>query len=735
MKLMRHRLSPPSGQSFAPHRPALQRWVLRCALVATLGIGMATPYQAQALDLPEWMDLSWMGFGSNSAEESEQPPQPRAPVAIDQPHAIEDLAYGDLLFEFYQEHYFSAITKILVAKERGLFKNNSEHAELVLGALYVSYGLLDAGEAIFNRLLNTYTSPQGADESWYQLARINYKRGHTQHALDILVHNINEPLETRATEHLLLQILCHIRLGQLDQAQALSQYLKKDQAQSLFVRFNMGSALAQLGDMEQAAGYYTDVVNTPIANDSSPQAELDKTLRDQAALALGIHYLRSNQLHLAEQTLLRIRLFGPVANRALLALGWTHFHSQRQADALTPWMELNERPLTDPSVQESILNVPFVFEQLGALQDALDGYNSAYKIFRNQRRKLETIKVGILQPEWIEKISPVDLSGQDVMGSLPEFRLPVDDEVSRHLYRYFASNEFQRLYHNYRELQRLYMVLNHWEQQFPSFNQMIATNVDRLDQLAPQAEQAITQSQKFYAYSRVKLDEFETRLDEIIATNDLMGLANVAQLTQKARLDAIEETLTGMNDPDMYREEWEKLALLKGLLLWDLNASAIDKRWEASKEQVAMENMLTELENRIRAVTAAREVRLNRFYGFESRILDLHQRVEDLKAETAQQLRQQRSQMQKVAVAIIEQQQKQLDTMRAKSLLAIARLQDLGYMQERDRKRVREQSIMLELGKEPEAAPAGTDEDIIPLDKKAPANNLGDVIKRIFSDE
>ncbi|WP_290579458.1 tetratricopeptide repeat protein [Ketobacter sp.] len=691
--------------------------------VLVVALGLATPLPALALD---WNPLHWFGNHETSTQ-AETAEQPKTPIPIDQPHSIEDLAYGDLLFEYYQQHYFSAITKILVAKERGLFKNNSEHAELVLGALYVSYGLLDSGEAIFRNLLNTYTSPQGADESWYQLARIYYKRGATGQALSILTSNIQEPLESRATEHLLLQILCHIRLGQVDQAQALTQYLKEDQAQSLFVRFNMASAMAQLGDMERAAGYYSDV----LAN-SRPTTELDKTLNDQAALALGIYYLRSNQLALAEQTFHRVRLYGPVANRALLALGWTHFHGDRKLDALTPWMELNERALTDPSVQESILNVPFVFEELGALQDALDGYKAAYKIFRNQRRRLESIKLDIQQPDWIERISPVDISGQDAMGRLPEFQLPVNDEVSQHLYRYFASNDFQKLYRDYRELQRLYMVLRHWERQFPSFNEMINTHVERLNELAPKAETAIDRSKNFYAYSRVKLDEFEARLSEIIANDDLMGMANVPQLLQKERLDAIEAALVQLDDPDLYYEEWEKLKLLKGLLMWDLNATAIDKRWEATKEQVAMDNMLVELEQRIRAVASAREIRLNRFYGFETRIQTLYQQVKGLEMETAALLRQQRRQMQDVAVSIIEQQQMQLDRMRAKSLLAIARLQDLGYMQERDRKKQQDQSIRLELGAEPAAGAAEAAE---PAGNQEPSQTLSDVIKRIFSDE
>jgi tetratricopeptide (TPR) repeat protein len=717
---MRHRVN----HSMAI-KPAALSWLMCCTLLVMTGV--TAPNRAYAID---WDVFDWFGSTVSEAPATE-PAQPRQPVPIDQPHAIDDLAYGDLLFEFYQEHYFSAITKILVAKERGLFKNNSEHAELVLGALYVSYGLLDSGESIFNNLLNDYTSQEGADESWYQLARIFYKKGNPQRALDVLTNNIMEPIESRATEHVLLQVLCHIRLGQVSQAQSLTPYLKIDRAHSIFVRFNLGSAFAQLGDMEQAAGYYKDILNG-----NQPRSELDKTVHDQSALSLGIHYLRNNELELAEQTFHRIRLYGPVANRALLALGWTHFHADRKIDALTPWMTLNERPLTDPSVQESILNVPFVYENLGALQDSLDGYKAAYKIFRNQRRKLNVIKQDIQKPDWIEKISPVEHSSADIMGTLPEFQLPVNDEVTQHLYHYFASNEFQRLYKDYRELQRLYLVLSHWERQFPSFDEMINTHVNRLNELAPKAEHAVQQSQKFYAYSRVKLDEFETKLNEIIANDDIAGLANVAQLAQKERLDAIEATLEQLNDTDMYAEEWDKLALLKGLLLWDLNALAIDKRWEASKEQITLNNMLTELENRIRAVAAAREVRLNRFYGFETRVIELRQRVAQLKQETAQNLRSQRQVMQTVAVSIIEQQQKHLDTMRAKSLLSIARLQDLGYMQERDRKKLREKSIIFELeaenAEQTESTSSTAATDVIPVEEKGAAKNLGDVIRRIF---
>jgi len=703
-----------------PRRRVTARWVRRCLLLGTVTALASSP--AQAI---EWNPLHWFD-GSNGQQQAEAPPPAQGPVPIDQPHRIYDLAYGDLLFDYYQEHYFAAITKILVAQQRGSLDKNSEHAQLVLGALYVSYGLLDDGEAIFHNLLNTYATPQAADEAWYQLARIHYKRGNTQQALQILTSNIAEPMESRATEHVLLQILCLIRLGDVAQAQSLTQYLKQDQAPSLFVRFNMGSALAQLGEMEQAAGYYEDVI-TQASESGQPTSELDKTLTDQASLALGIHYLRNNQLIPAQRTLQRIRLYGPVANRALLALGWSQLRANHDIAALHPWLELSERALTDPAVQESKLNVPYVYERLGALQDALDGYQSAYAVFGEQRTQLDSIKQDIHKPDWIKRISPVDLTAQQAMGTLPEFKLPVDDPSTQYLYLFFASNDFQRLYRDYRELQRLYMVLVHWQRQFPSFDNMIATHMARLDKLAPKAEKALTRSQEFYQESRTQLQEYETRLKDIIANDDLMGLANVTQVIQKQRLDAIEANLKAMNDPDRYREEWEKLKLLQGLLEWDLNDAAIAKRWQASKDQADMNRMLDELETRIQGVMTARDTRLQRFQGFENRIQTLQQQITALQEQTAAQLRQQRTRLQTEADAIITREQQHLDQMRAKALLAIARLQDRGYMQERQRQDAEA------AGKAAPALPpsGGVKIKEIPEDKSP--QTLQDAIRGIFS--
>lgn len=603
-----------------------------------------------------------------------------APQPIDQPQPVRDLPYGDALFEYYQQHYFAAITRILIARQRGQLGGDAEHAQVLLGALYTSYGMLDKGEAIFNQLLASNATPAAADEAWYQLARIHYKSGDFVRARDILTGNIVTPLPKRPTEHSLLLALCHIRLGEADQAKALLPYLKDDDNLSVYARFNLGAAFAQAGELDKASRFYSAVAETDTRDENS------LVLKDQATLALGVRHLKQQQWEEARAVLEDIRLYGPVSSRGLLALGWTYFHGPDPADALSPWEALAERDLTDPAVQEALLNIPYVYEQQGALQDALDRYRQAHDTFRQQRDVLEQAKQDIRQPDWIRKISPLSLENtQDVMDAIPPFKLDAEDPASRHLYLYFASNEFQRAYRDYRELQRLYMVLQHWKRQLPSFNQMIATHLQRLEKLGPKSERAAAYSRKFRAYARVKRDEYGQKLDQIIANDDLLGTATVPQQDQKARLDAVEAGLKALGEPALYEEEWRKFNMLKGLLMWDLNATALDRRWEMSKDRIAIDNLLQEMEQRIRGVEQARASRMDRFQGFESRITGLEQRITATQAGIAIALQQQRNHLQTIAAGIVEQHQAQLDRMRGKALLSIARLQDRGYVQERER--------------------------------------------------
>ncbi len=54
---------------------------------------------------------------------------------------IQDLHYGDVLFYFYQEDDFEAITRLNAYEQWGLLSHHHDESQLLLGGLYLSLGL------------------------------------------------------------------------------------------------------------------------------------------------------------------------------------------------------------------------------------------------------------------------------------------------------------------------------------------------------------------------------------------------------------------------------------------------------------------------------------------------------------------------------------------------------------------------------------------------------------------
>ena len=91
---------------------------------------------------------------------------------------VQDLAYGEVLFEFFQEDYFAALTRLLAAQQRGELTHHAAEAELMLGGLYLSYGQHRLAGEIFERVLAQSVDPALNDRAWFFLAKIWQQRGY-----------------------------------------------------------------------------------------------------------------------------------------------------------------------------------------------------------------------------------------------------------------------------------------------------------------------------------------------------------------------------------------------------------------------------------------------------------------------------------------------------------------------------------------------------------------------------
>ncbi|MEM9057567.1 MAG: hypothetical protein AAGD86_08830, partial [Pseudomonadota bacterium] len=102
------------------------------------------------------------------------------------PTAVQDLDYGEVLFHFHQGDQFGALARLLAADKLDRIDRHRDDAELLLGGLYLSFGLHDEAAETFARLLNDSVPPVSRDRAWYYLANIRAQRGFADDALSAL---------------------------------------------------------------------------------------------------------------------------------------------------------------------------------------------------------------------------------------------------------------------------------------------------------------------------------------------------------------------------------------------------------------------------------------------------------------------------------------------------------------------------------------------------------------------
>ena len=142
--------APQGAAASGPAKPVPRRLLGRvCAVMAAGFVGAAGAQGVQGVQ----------GGQSGSA-----------PAVITAPH------YGDTLFHFYQDHWFGAITSLMVSQHFGRVAPHDDEAEVLRGGMMLSYGLHEQAAEIFAKLIDQQAPQAVRDRAWFFLARIRHQR-------------------------------------------------------------------------------------------------------------------------------------------------------------------------------------------------------------------------------------------------------------------------------------------------------------------------------------------------------------------------------------------------------------------------------------------------------------------------------------------------------------------------------------------------------------------------------
>ena len=585
-----------------------------------------------------------------------------------EPTIVKDLHYGEVLFYFYQEDYFPAIVRLLASQSQSNLDNHIDDSELLLGGMYLSYGHHLEAASIFERLLANNVNPGIRDRTWFFLAKIWMQRGYleqSQQALDRIEGDLPKILQREA---LMLQAQILIDAGDYPEAIALLQNWKGRTEWASYAKFNLGVALVRNGQVDAAQEILEDLGEMNPFND-----ELG-SLRDKANLALGYALLQDDQPLAAKPALQRVRLEGPFSNKALLGVGWADAELESYQRALVPWMELRSRDLLDSAVQESMLAIPYALAQLDSISQSADHYLNAIEAFYEESNRLDRTIAHIESGDMFR-----DFVSADPLGSTGWYwrleELPEGPEA-RYLFHLLSTHEFQEGLKNYRDLNYMHRNLDDWQQSVDVYANMLETRQQAYAERLPRVEETLARADLDGMVDR-KL-EFDSLLNDIERSNDWLALATPAEFKMWGEITGLEATPALSADIPEAAEVREKIALLRGVLQWDLEKQFKDRLWRIRRNLRQSGEALVETQRARRQIDESMRQQPLEFAAFSERVYGLGPRIEGMKIRIEDQMADQRAFLRNIAVGELQAQKDRLDIYTVQARFALAAIYDIA---------------------------------------------------------
>jgi hypothetical protein len=579
---------------------------------------------------------------------------------------IQDLHYGDVLFYFYQEDDFEAITRLNAYEQWGLLSHHHDESQLLLGGLYLSLGLHNEAGTRFQQLLTAQTPEGVRNRAWFYLAKVWYARGYLDRAEQAIrqVQGRLPPALEAEKQHLFANIL--LRQGRFQEAAGLLANWKGPADWMAYAQFNLGVAYVRDGKLNEAAPFLTKVGMM-----ETRRSEL-LALKDRANLALGFAYIQAEQPKQGLTALERVRLNGPYSNKALLGTGWAHAALGEYQQALVPWVELQGRDVLDAAVQESYLAVPYAFGKLDAAAQSAEYYEQAVTSFDAESVKLDEAIGRIQSSNMLDTLLGSDKDKR--YGWFWQLRSVPDAPESRYLYTVLAGHDFQEGLKNYRDLTYLGKTLDRWGESMEAFENMIDTREKAYAERLPKTD-ALLADGTADRYQR-RRDELDGRLNTIEAAGDVSALGSPEERDQWARIQKIEAALADLPNDEENAALRDRLRLVKGVLYFRLNESFKARLWRERRTIKDLDLALHEAQARWIRVEKARKSVPTNTGEFDTRIAALQQRIDAIQLRLVDVAKKQNDFLAALAVRELQAQKDRLATYQIQARFALASMYD-----------------------------------------------------------
>ncbi len=595
---------------------------------------------------------------------------------IDKAPQLKDIFYGESLYYAFQNKYFDSISKLdaelnqyysLDNPELDPFNQNINQAEFSVGSFELAYRMHKRAGRAIKAIMQTSMSQTVRNEAAYRLAKIYYQKNQPENALDILEKISGEMDDDLRVDEIFLRAQVYISTGKFQQAIRLLTSIKQEEKYRGFTLYNLGIAYIQNAEEQKAIKTFDELGKM----DSNDHVIL--ALKDKANLTLASRMMESGSPEQAKLYFNRVRLNGPFADRALLGMGWVNVSLGDFKKALVPWRILRKREITNESVQESMLAVPYAYGQLDYYGQAALSYGKAMDDFGGEIDRLQSsiksVREGKFLSAILNKQSERDKNWLHNLRNLPE------TPETRYLLSLMASNDFHESLKNYRDLAELRARLNYWLATLDVYVELIQIRREYYEPLLPEVEK---QFKKLDARIRLRMsqrDRLDQRLKSLVIARRPSYLATAEERAVQDKISKIELYLS--SNPENYTEDVKRrIARLRGVINWNINQHYHTRLTCAYEKMQTLDVYIKKLNTAYQSFIRTRQAATQSYEGYDVTIRQLKTKIKSAQVKVNGIMSRQGRLIEALAVNELERRRNQLEEYQIKARFALAESYD-----------------------------------------------------------
>jgi len=589
---------------------------------------------------------------------------------------LKDLYFGEALYQAYQSEYFNAISRLdteliqyygLDEPELGSLNYHIGDAEFSVGDYELYYRMHNRAGRAIKVVIEGDVEESVRNAAGYRLAKIYYQKNQPINAFSAIEKVKGELPDKIRHEEALLRAQIYMSNGKFTNAINLLKPIENTEGVKGFAGYNLAVALLQSGKELQGIAQLNKV------GQIKSKDEKILAIRDKANLVLGFRLLEAEKAEQAKQYLDRVRLTGPFSNKALLGSGWAAAAMGKYDRALVPWQILSRRNITDKSVQEIMLGVPYAYGKLGIHGKAAILYGQSLEAYNTELERVDASIKSIRQGKFLAAMIGEEIKIDN--NWLIKLRDLPDTPETHYLVHMLASHDFQESLKNYFDLSDLQQRMDIWLKQLSAFDEIISIRQAYYEPILPEIEKqfrVLDSKMKLRVQQRNRLDKRLKKMlispkPELLATvNERIFLHQIASLEEGYKKRGLSD-----DDPLMVR-----VSRLRGSINWNIYTDYDTRLTDAHKHLYELDKYVKELLESYQAFVRTRQAATQSYKGYDKTLQQLKIRINQAQSKVKALMSRQGYLLEQMAVNELELRRKQLEVYQVKARFALAESYD-----------------------------------------------------------